>query len=411
MLLVVFISVEAIGMLLYYSIKNKPFPYKEYQKTISTIASSKTKRYDFMSMERGDAQEYLGNDAFIVTHPYLGFVLDPKRSNNVSEYGFPGNIDKITSRSPDKLIVGIFGGSFAAETYLTAKNSLISSLRDSGKDPIIINAAVFGYKQPQQLFALMYLMALGLNFDIVINIDGFNEVALPPAENTPKNVFPIYPRSWYYMADNIKNPEMVFLLARYFNLEQNRKNVAWIFDKYRLYHSVFLCYVWRSTDLFYKNKIDLTTLELNSLIASDYVITGPEYKYENNNEYSEYLASIWKNSSLQMNVICKGNGIRYYHFLQPNQYVQGSKPMSKQEIQITIDQRNIYRQGAIDGYPILRRQGSELIDQGVKFYDLTMIFSNEETILYRDDCCHLNKEGYKIIANRIGRTVIQDKDF
>jgi hypothetical protein len=38
-----------------------------------------------------------------------------------------------------------------------------------------------------------YLLALGAQIDVVVNIDGFNEVALPPAENLLKKVFPVYP--------------------------------------------------------------------------------------------------------------------------------------------------------------------------------------------------------------------------
>ena len=35
-----------------------------------------------------------------------------------------------------------------------------------------------GYKQPQQLLVLAYFLSIGQPFDLVVNIDGFNEVAL-----------------------------------------------------------------------------------------------------------------------------------------------------------------------------------------------------------------------------------------
>ncbi len=40
-----------------------------------------------------------------------------------------------------------------------------------------------GYKQPQQLLVLSYFLSIGQPFDLVINIDGFNEVALSPLNN------------------------------------------------------------------------------------------------------------------------------------------------------------------------------------------------------------------------------------
>ena len=35
-----------------------------------------------------------------------------------------------------------------------------------------------GYKQPQQLLVPTYFLSIGQVFDLVVNIDGFNEVAL-----------------------------------------------------------------------------------------------------------------------------------------------------------------------------------------------------------------------------------------
>ena len=37
-----------------------------------------------------------------------------------------------------------------------------------------------GYKQPQQLLILSYFLSIGQSFDVVVNIDGFNEVAISP---------------------------------------------------------------------------------------------------------------------------------------------------------------------------------------------------------------------------------------
>ena len=51
-------------------------------------------------------------------------------------------------------------------------------------------------KQPQQLFKLLYLDLLGFQPDVIINYDGFNEIALPFAENLPSNLNAIYPRSF-----------------------------------------------------------------------------------------------------------------------------------------------------------------------------------------------------------------------
>jgi hypothetical protein len=42
---------------------------------------------------------------------------------------------------------------------------------------------------------LDYAMALGCEFDCVINIDGFNAAVLARTENVPFGMHPIFPRS------------------------------------------------------------------------------------------------------------------------------------------------------------------------------------------------------------------------
>jgi len=53
--------------------------------------------------------------------------------------------------------------------------------------------------------------------------------------------------------------------------------------------------------------------------VGSYVATGPSYHYESESDMFKDLASVWKMSSIQMHRLCAANGIRYFHFLQPNQ--------------------------------------------------------------------------------------------
>ena len=79
--------------------------------------------------------------------------------------------------------------------------------------------------------------------------------------------------------------------------------------------------------------------------------------------------------------ICDANGIAYAHFLQPNQRVEGSKPMEPQERKVAIKPSR-YAPGVVGGYPLLRQEGDELRKAGVRFHDLTMIFQDVEEPLY-----------------------------
>jgi len=394
--------VEAGAFTIYWIVKKSIFPLSDYQsdiwriRNIDNVIGSKTKHPGNTDMRFGKAIE--------VIHPYLGFILDPKRNHNVSDFGFTFDVNPIMSRTNNKLIIGIFGGSFARDVYAHGRDILIRSLKNIGKEIFVVNLANGGYKQPQQLMILAYLLSLGAEFDIVINIDGFNEVALPPSENIPKNVFPIYPRAWYFRVAAASDRQTLMQMGQLVTLGQKRKNWAGVFTGTKLYRSVAACLIWKAVDRLLALKEHNIILDLSKDIkeANSYVVTGPQVSFPNDDALYEYLGAVWKRCSLQMQAICKGNNIIYYHFLQPNQYVEGSKPMKKEEREIAINKNHPYRRGIDKGYSILRRHGEDLIRLEVKYHDLTMTFAGIEEVLYGDDCCHLNTEGYRLISTTIG---------
>jgi len=158
-----------------------------------------------------------------VLHPYLGFVYDNNRKD-VSTHGFfDRRVIKnpnapVTPKTGDNYIIGILGGSFAyglsvssSDGYIEQKLKEIPELYD--KKIIIHTIAFGGWKQPQQLLALNYFITLGAHFDIIVNIDGFNEIVLPPAENVPKGVYPYYPRLHWFRTGKLKDETMLALMG------------------------------------------------------------------------------------------------------------------------------------------------------------------------------------------------------
>ena len=79
-------------------------------------------------------------------------------------------------------MVGIFGGSGAAWFCEGGSDRLGSRLAEApsfrGREIVPLCFAHEGYKQPQQLLILSYFLSIGQELDLVVNIDGFNEVAL-----------------------------------------------------------------------------------------------------------------------------------------------------------------------------------------------------------------------------------------
>lgn len=417
-------------------------------------------------------------DNFVeVIHPYFGFVPDPNRNGKtpISDFGFVSGKDTnpIMKRSRDKTIIGVFGGSFAEGTYRSANALLKECLESTNKEIIILNFSTGGYKQPQQLLILTYLLGLGAEFDVIINIDGFNEVALPPAENIPNKVYPFYPRKWHVRTSNTINLVTIKQLGYIELLKEKKMDWARLFNSYKLYRSPTLCLLWEYRDqalnrdiytmrqvIEQNKKINNSNFELtkqsmvflrqegvpkkivsalkplkyqtfgranelleaieqrigkkqtgryqnqifNSAQSEDspyYVTHGPQYSYETDDQLYFDLVSVWQQCSLQMKALCDANNIQYYHFLQPNQYMEGSKPMTEKEIKIALRDDHPYKPAVIKGYPLLIEAGEQLLNKGIIFTDLTMLFLHNSDILYIDDCCHLNRKGYEIIAHRI----------
>ena len=106
-----------------------------------------------------------------------------------------------------------------------------------------------------------------------------------------------------------------------------------------------------------------------------------------------------------MHLLCQGMGIEYYHFLQPNQYVPDSKPLSAEEVADAWRANHPYRTPALEGYPRLVRYGRRLRRNGIAFHDLTGIFRERPETLYRDTCCHLNQAGNTLLAEAIRRVI------
>ena len=134
--------------------------------------------------------------------------------------------------------------------------------------------------------------------------------------------------------------------------------------------------------------------------------TGPHIDYSSEQQMFAELAQLWKNCSLQLHRICDANNIAYYHFLQPNQYFEGSKPMSAEERVAVILPGHPYSEGVMKGYPLLKREGDELVKLGVRFTDLTMLFANTQAQAYRDNCCHCNELGGKMLAQAVADAVL-----
>ena len=360
--------------------------------------------------------------AQLAPHPFVGFVYDPESpwleaslkqgGLPLSEQGFfvvpgpPGEGEEWT--------LAVFGGSLATFLAIDGRQALSETLAASprlrGRRIRVRSFALGGYKQPQMAQALMYLSSLGERFDAVVELDGFNELALSVQEHRATGKFPFYPRDWERLVGPAPGPDELRRLGRIAYLQALRAEQAQAFSRRPLRWSVAAALVWRSLDRRLSRQLAAAreAAAARRSAADSYALRGPRRRYPSDQALFAELARVWGLSSLQMHRLCAGAGIAYHHFLQPNQYVPGSKPMGAAERRLAFRADHPYRSAVERGYPLLQAEGRELRRQGVPFSDLVPLFAGVREPMYADDCCHLNAAGYERLGRRIGADLAAD---
>ena len=340
-----------------------------------------------------------------VVHPYMGYVYDPSVEQS-SPYGI-SDTPPVQHRSADKVIVGIFGGSFADDIAYNMAGELADRLKPSfpGRDFVVVKATIGGYKQPQQLMALNWFTALGGEFDIVINLDGFNDVALPALENVP-NTNPFFPRQWHLRMRTVPDTEFLATVGKIKFIDSVSAKWMSLFRTGPLRYSITANTIWRIGDqLLYNAAVAQRAVLPKMSAVNSYAAAGPPAKFADDAAMYEALGHLWAESSFQMNAVARAKGIQYFHFLQPNQYIDGTKPMDAEERRVAIREDHPYATSVRKGYPVLRDLGKDLVRRGVTFVDLTNIYANTREALYRDNCCHVNKAGQLMVIDAIAKTI------
>ena len=357
----------------------------------------------------------------IVLHPYLGYVTDPainRRSERrdalrVRNDGFFATQDELLPRSPGQVDVAIFGGSVAFLLCFEGHDALLRALarapQFAGRRLALHCRALGGFKQPQPLLALAYLATLGERYDLVIEIDGFNELALPWAENRARGVNPFYPRSWDATVGDIASPARQSALAALVAERHRRRAIAHAFSLAPLRRDPLSQLLWLVLDRRSAARVGKAQQRVLTAPASPgFLARGPAFPTAGRRRYLAALTRHWVRCSREMKVLANALGARYYQVLQPNQYVAGSKPMGEEERRRAVLPGHPYGVAVALGYRGLASAGQELAGEGVRFLDARFVFQRVSEPLYVDDCCHFNARGSERFGKWIGERIVAD---
>ena len=332
------------------------------------------------------------SDLWYISHPFYGYI------SNLPDYDLSAMPPR--QRREDTVLIGLLGGSVAQEVYPFLQRALNRwfAANNGPRRPVLLDLAAPGLKQPQQTMMVANTLLLGGEFDLIVNLDGFNEVAFFRGARNPRSgVFPFFPRWWRQQvgppAERLLGAGQIRVLRR----EQARLAQSAATSP-RRWSALF-----GLANRYRRERIAAEIIQLNHELAavpSQYTLEkhGPRTGRAGEERLLPAAARVWYRGSLTLARLAKLSGAEYYHFLQPNQYVTDSKPLTPEERASAYNPDGPYGYFTVRGYPLLREFGRDLPRQGVNYFDLTGIFVDRRETLYRDKCCHFNERGYELLA-------------
>jgi hypothetical protein len=355
-------------------------------------------------------------------HPFFGFIQKPtadfRPGFKVNNYGFISPYDyPLKKTKKNQFFIGVFGGSVASDyAIFQVQNQILPkylkqlpALKD--KEFVILSFATGGYKQPQQLLILNYFLALGQELDMVVNIDGFNEVALSNLNN--KNQVDLAMPSIQHilpLANFANNSLSTKAMKATLRIQENKTRINQGLSSlqdcsFAACDALTSVYVQNLVNN-YKTDVIKFEEERTKQQKNDSVI------YINTNKSIlqdslafEEMAWNWAKSSIFMHKVLSASNVPYFHVLQPNQYHQTKRVFGEAEKQIAFNKETPYAKAVQNGYPALFKKFPNLGKNNINILNAVNVFDKTKDAVYVDSCCHYNKAGEVIFSDYVGRSI------
>ena len=365
-------------------------------------------------------------------HPYFGpthvpgipadlpdaFASVDTANQATNNFGFVAPFDyPYVKSSPDQFVIGLFGGSVGAWFCLAWSPRLEAALQQhayfASRDVVPVCLSHEGYKQPQQLLVLSYFMSIGQRFDAVVNIDGFNEVALGYL-NAERGVDVSMPSVMHLDALQVLidgatlTPDRLRALTALDRDRQALGNLAGRLDRNWIaaVHVVLDRY-YRFIDRRYRaGQVAFDALPSPDGDASVLRVT-PSVRRGTGTEAMGDVVEQWATSSQSMHDLLAARAIPYVHVLQPNQY-HTDRQFSDEEAARVINPSSPFRPGVEVGYPglVAAIESGRFRQAGVDVFDARAILGAEAAPVYMDDCCHYTLRGNELLADFIAESLL-----
>ena len=353
-----------------------------------------------------------GNETFL--HPYTGYETANGLRDLLWQADYVRSQAASAASVPPYVIV-VLGGSvaelFGAPGHGGAER-LVEVLREderfAEREVVVLNHGRPAFKQPQPLLHLVYLLQLGIQPDLVLLLDGFNEVGLG-LYNAEAGVHPALPSTFHWRhlieAERAATPAARAVWVA----EEELRTWSRAALERGLWRSA-LGARWCSWRLGSARerlvRADAAYAAELAQSADSARIVGPAYP----NEHAERLdlcVAGWERASRSMHALCAGLGIAFAHALQPTLADEGSKPRTPEEQAFLEREEEVtVVRGAREGYPLLRERGRALARDGVLFLDTSRVFAAVDAQVY-DDLCHFERPWTPLLGEAIARQLLE----
>lgn len=366
-------------------------------------------------------------------HPYFGVTHRPGTPFDIPEslradpaapsrlrtnnFGFVSPHDYPFVRAHgDQFLIGLFGGSVGLWFCQVGAPRLVDELERhtffQAREIVPLCFSHEGYKQPQQALVLSYFLSRGQELDLVVNLDGFNDVALG-ALNHARGLDASMPSVQHLdplinlVNQSALTPQKLESLAAIFRDRERILDLTATIGANRI-ASVNLVLDW-----YHGRLLDRYTRELGRFAslpsnppANPLVQTTPPVAPREPAALFADIAAMWARSSLLMHEMLTARGAVYVHVLQPNQYFSNRR-FAAEEAAAALNDASPYKRSVEEGYPLLVKAGeSELRARQVRFFDATRVLDEQPAPMYMDNCCHYTLAGNYTLADFIAAAIV-----
>ena len=338
-------------------------------------------------------------------HPLFAWASAPQ-TPGYNNHGFLSDHDYPYRPRGNEFVVGVLGGSVAVNFWLRNRETglfqkhirnFVPELAD--RNIVLLNLSKEAYRQPQQLAVLQQLTLSGQKFNLLINIEGYNEITSGWANRT--------------LGVDLSFPSanLLFEFARLTRSDGLGVSSAHMLTKRDIQTRAF--------------EQDLATAWLGLMALSKLVeLSGKESAATDDNAYSsagnllliplgkanedqaaflDEFTQYWQTASALTRLVAEASGAIYLQVLQPNQYVETKRHFTVDELENAFVDGNAY-DGLVNSAYIRIREALKRIEFPESYVDASFALDGIRETVYADNCCHMNNLGRDALSRFIARS-------